>query len=62
MKTDLGGANFESIKSNTEKVSTISQALGALMYANASAQAEGASAGSEDHVEDAEVIDAEDEA
>jgi molecular chaperone DnaK len=58
LKTDLGGANFESIKSNTEKVSTTSQALGALMYANASAQAEGASAGSEDHVEDAEVIDA----
>jgi len=59
LKTDLGGANFESIKSNTEKVSTISQALGALMYANASAQTEGATAGSEDHVEDAEVIDAE---
>ena len=59
LKTDLGGANFESIKSNTEKVSTISQALGAMMYANASAQAEGAQAGSEDHVEDAEVIDAE---
>ena len=59
LKTSLGGANFESIKSNTEKVSTISQALGALMYASASAQAEGASAGSEDHVEDAEVIDAE---
>ncbi len=62
LKTDLGGANFESIKSNTEKVSTISQALGALMYASASAQAEGASAGSEDHVEDAEVIDAEEQA
>ncbi|ASY17995.1 molecular chaperone DnaK [Candidatus Planktophila versatilis] len=59
LKTSLGGANFESIKSNTEKVSTISQALGALMYANAGAQADGASAGSEDHVEDAEVIDAE---
>lgn len=59
LKTDLGGANFESIKSNTEKVSTISQALGALMYASASAQTDGASAGSEDHVEDAEVIDAE---
>jgi len=57
LKTSLGGANFESIKSNTEKVSTISQALGALMYASASAQTEGASAGSEDHVEDAEVID-----
>jgi molecular chaperone DnaK len=57
LKTDLGGANFESIKSNTEKVSTISQALGALMYASASAQAEGASSNSDDHVEDAEVID-----
>ena len=59
LKTDLGGANFESMKSNTEKVSTISQALGAMMYANASAQSEGAQGGSEDHVEDAEVIDAE---
>jgi molecular chaperone DnaK len=57
LKTSLGGANFESIKSNTEKVSTISQALGALMYASAAAQAEGASSNSEDHVEDAEVID-----
>ena len=58
LKTSLGGANFESIKSNTEKVSTISQALGALMYASASAQAEGAPSG-DDGVEDAEVIDAE---
>jgi len=57
LKTDLGGANFESIKSNTEKVSTISQALGALMYASASAQAEGSAARSEDHVEDAEVVE-----
>jgi molecular chaperone DnaK len=59
LKTSLGGANFESIKSNTEKVSAASQALGALMYANAGAQTDGAAAGSEDHVEDAEVIDAE---
>ena len=59
LKTDLNGANFESIKTNTEKVSTISQALGAMMYANTSAQSEGAQGGSEDHVEDAEVIDAE---
>ena len=59
LKTSLGGANFESIKSNTEKVSAASQALGALMYANASAQAASEAAGSEDHVEDAEVIDAE---
>jgi molecular chaperone DnaK len=57
LKTSLGGANFESIKSNTEKVSTISQALGALMYASAAAQAESSSTGSEDHVEDAEVVD-----
>jgi molecular chaperone DnaK len=57
LKTSLGGANFESIKSNTEKVSTISQALGALMYASAGAAAAGESAGAEDHVEDAEVID-----
>ena len=57
LKTDLGGANFESIKSNTEKVSTISQALGAMMYANASAQSEGTQAGSDDHVEDAEVVE-----
>jgi molecular chaperone DnaK len=57
LKTSLGGANFESIKSNTEKVSTISQALGALMYANAGAQAAGESAGAEDHVEDAEVVE-----
>ncbi|MSO16914.1 MAG: molecular chaperone DnaK [Candidatus Planktophila sp.] len=59
LKTSLGGANFESIKSNTEKVSTTSQALGALMYANAGAQTDGAAAGQDDHVEDAEVIDAE---
>ena len=57
LKADLGGANFESIKSNTEKVSTISQALGAMMYANASAQSEGTQAGSDDHVEDAEVVE-----
>ena len=57
LKTSLGGANFESIKSNTEKVSTASQALGALMYASAGAAAAGESAGAEDHVEDAEVID-----
>ena len=54
LKTSLGGANFESIKTNTEKVSTLSQALGALMYAAAGAAAENAA---EDGVEDAEVID-----
>jgi molecular chaperone DnaK len=54
LKTSLGGANFESIKTNTEKVSTLSQALGALMYAAAGAAAENAT---EDGVEDAEVVD-----
>ncbi|CAB4568217.1 MAG: molecular chaperone DnaK [Actinobacteria bacterium] len=58
LKTTLGGANFEMIKSATEKVSTISQALGGALYANAAAQAEGASS-TEDGVEDAEVVDEE---
>jgi molecular chaperone DnaK len=55
LKTALGGANFEAIKTNTEKVSTLSQALGALMYAAAGAAA--TDAAGEDGVEDAEVID-----
>jgi molecular chaperone DnaK len=55
LKTSLGGANYESIKSNTEKVSTLSQALGALMYAAAGAAATDATG--EDSVEDAEIID-----
>ncbi len=55
LKTSLGGANFETIKSDTEKVSTLSQALGALMYAAAGAAAQ--EAPSEDGVEDAEVIE-----
>jgi molecular chaperone DnaK len=46
------------IKSATEKVSTLSQALGGALYANNAAQAEGAPEG-EEGVEDAEVIDAE---
>jgi molecular chaperone DnaK len=56
LKTSLGGANFESIKTNTEKVATLSQALGAAMYAAAGAAA-GDGAPSEDGVEDAEVVD-----
>jgi len=56
LKTALGGANFEAIKSNTEKVSTLSQAMGAALYA-----ASGAAAGSEntgeEGVQDAEVVD-----
>jgi molecular chaperone DnaK len=56
LKTSLGGANFEAIKANTEKVATLSQALGAAMYAAAGAAA-GEGAPSEDGVEDAEVVD-----
>ena len=55
LKTSLGGANFETIKSDTEKVSTLSQALGALMYAAAGAAAQ--ETPGEDGVEDAEVIE-----
>jgi molecular chaperone DnaK len=55
LKTSLGGANFEAIKTNTEKVSTLSQALGALMYAAAGAAATDATG--EESVEDAEIID-----
>jgi len=55
LKTSLGGANFESIKSDTEKVSTLSQALGALMYAAAGAAA--SDVPGEDGVEDAEVVE-----
>jgi molecular chaperone DnaK len=56
LKTSLGGANFESIKSNTEKVATLSQALGSAMYAAAGAAA-GDGAATEEGVEDAEVVD-----
>jgi molecular chaperone DnaK len=56
LKTALGGANFESIKSNTEKVATLSQALGSAMYAAAGAAA-GDGAATEEGVEDAEVVD-----
>jgi molecular chaperone DnaK len=54
LKTALGGSNYEMIKSATEKVATVSQALGAALYA-AGAAAEGAP--QEDGVEDAEVIE-----
>jgi molecular chaperone DnaK len=56
LKTALGGANFESIKSNTEKVSTLSQAMGAALYA-ASGAAAGSENGNDEGVQDAEVVD-----
>ncbi|CAB4334315.1 unannotated protein [freshwater metagenome] len=58
LKTALGGANFEMIKSSTEKVSTLSQALGGALYAANAAQAEGETP-TEDGVEDAEVVEEE---
>ena len=59
LQTALGGSNFEMIKSATEKVATISQALGAALYASAAATGASDTEGEvhEDGVEDAEVID-----
>jgi molecular chaperone DnaK len=53
LKTALGGSNYEMIKSATEKVATVSQALGAALYAAGAAEG----APQEDGVEDAEVIE-----
>ena len=55
LKKDLEGANFESIKSNTERVGKLSQELGAALYAQAGAQ-QSAPAG-EEGVQDAEIVD-----
>jgi molecular chaperone DnaK len=55
LKTALGGSNYEMIKSATEKVATVSQALGAALYA--AGAAEGEATPNEDGVEDAEVIE-----
>ena len=59
LKTALGGANFEMIKSATEKVSTLSQELGAALYAANAAQPTEGSSGSahEEGVEDAEIVE-----
>jgi molecular chaperone DnaK len=55
LKTALGGSNYEMIKSATEKVATVSQALGAALYA--AGAAEGEATPNEDGVEDAEVVE-----
>jgi molecular chaperone DnaK len=60
LKTALGGSNYEMIKSATEKVATVSQALGAALYA-AGASADGEANSADDGVEDAEVIEEEPE-
>ena len=59
LQTALGGSNFEMIKAATEKTATISQALGAALYASAAAAgaADEAGTASEDGVEDAEVVE-----
>ena len=58
LKKLLEGADFAGIKSATEKVSTLSQELGAALYASADATAS-AAAGSEKHdgVDEAEVVE-----
>jgi molecular chaperone DnaK len=61
LKTALGGANFEMIKSGTEKVSTLSQALGSALYAANAATSqptnEQSSQSSDEGVEDAEIVE-----
>lgn len=59
LKKFLEGADYPSIKSATEKVSEISQKLGAAMYAAnaATAAAEESTPKNEDGVEDAEIVE-----
>lgn len=58
LKTALGGANFEMIKAATEKVSTLSQALGSALYAaNAAASQPSEGQSTEEGVEDAEIVE-----
>lgn len=60
LKTALGGANFDMIKSATEKVSSLSSALGALLYASPNASQEPSSPHDpNDQSEDANIEDAE---
>ena len=56
LKSALEGNDLEGIKAATEKVATVSQALGAALYA-AAAATEGAATPNEDGVEDAEIVD-----
>jgi molecular chaperone DnaK len=56
LKSALEGGDLEAIKAATEKVATVSQALGAALYA-ATAATPGDSTPSEDGVEDAEIVD-----
>jgi molecular chaperone DnaK len=56
LKTALEGNDLEAIKAATEKVATVSQALGAALYA-ATAATQGDTTPNEDGVEDAEIVE-----
>jgi molecular chaperone DnaK len=56
LKSALEGNDLEAIKAATEKVATVSQALGAVLYA-ATAATQGDSTPAEDGVEDAEIVE-----
>jgi molecular chaperone DnaK len=58
LKSALEGSDLDAIKAATEKVATVSQALGAALYA-ATAATEGAETPAEDGVEDAEIVEEE---
>jgi len=58
LKSALAGTDIATIKSATEKVSELSQQLGAALYAaNAAAGADESSAKADDGVEDAEIVE-----
>ena len=57
LKKTLEGSDMSAIKSATEKVSEISQQLGAALYAANAAQAPAGDTPADDGVQDAEVVD-----
>jgi len=57
LKKTLEGADISAIKSATEKVSEVSQQLGAALYAANAAQAPDGDTPADDGVQDAEVVD-----
>jgi molecular chaperone DnaK len=57
LKKSLEGTDLSAIKSATEKVSEISQQLGAALYAANAAQAPAGDTPADDGVQDAEVVD-----
>ena len=59
VRTASAGEDIEAIKDAVEVLSTASQAVGAKLYEQAGAEAEGGSAPSDDVVDDDEVVDAE---